>query len=131
MEYLISNSLKFSGNISYTFGQNVTKNEPVRRIPPINGKMGIEYRKNSFFLRPEVWFASEQTRLAQGDKDDIRIGKAGTRGWITSNIFTGFDQKHYSINLSLQNINNADYRTHGSGINGVGRSLWITLSARI
>ena len=131
MEYLISNSLKFSGNISYTFGQNVTKNEPVRRIPPMNGKMGIEYRKNSFFLRPEVWFASEQTRLAQGDKDDIRIGKAGTRGWITSNIFTGFDQKHYSINLSLQNINNADYRTHGSGINGVGRSLWITLSARI
>jgi len=99
MEYLLSNSLKFSGNVSYTFGQNETKNEPVRRIPPMNGKMGIEYRKNNFFLRPEVWFASEQTRLAQGDKDDIRIGKEGTKGWITTNIFTGFDQKNYSINL--------------------------------
>lgn len=131
MEFLISNPIKFFGNVSYAFGQNITKNEPIRRIPPLNGKLGIEYRKNSFFVRPEMWFASEQTRLAQGDKDDIRIGKGGTKSWITTNIFSGFDQKHYSINLSLQNLNNMDYRTHGSGINGVGRSAWITLTGRI
>jgi hemoglobin/transferrin/lactoferrin receptor protein len=131
MEYLISNPIKIYGNLSYAFGQNITKNEPVRRIPPMNGKFGIEYRKNSFFIRPEIWFASEQTRLAQGDKEDIRIGKEGTKGWITTNIFSGFDKKHYSINLSLQNLNNMDYRTHGSGINGVGRSAWITLIGKI
>ena len=131
MEYLLSNKIKFYGNLSYAFGKNITKNEPVRRIPPMNGKLGIEYRKNTFFIRPEVWFASEQSRLAQGDEDDIRIGKSGTKGWITTNIFTGFDQKNYAINLSIQNINNADYRTHGSGINGVGRSLWLTLISKI
>jgi hemoglobin/transferrin/lactoferrin receptor protein len=130
-EFLISNSIKIFGNLSYTFGQNITKNEPIRRIPPTNGKLGIEYRKNNFFVRPEMWFATEQTRLAQGDKDDIRIGKNGTKGWITTNIFTGIDQKNFSINLSLQNMNNADYKTHGSGINGVGRSVWITLIGKI
>jgi outer membrane receptor protein involved in Fe transport len=97
----------------------------------MNGKFGIAYQKNNFFVRSEVWFASEQTRLAQGDKDDIRIDKNGTKGWITTNIFTGFDRSNYAINFSLQNINNADYRTHGSGINGVGRSLWLTLTGRI
>ena len=117
--------------MSYAFGENITKNEPVRRIPPMNGKFGIEYRKNNFFIRPEVWFASQQTRLAQGDKDDIRIGKEGTKGWIINNIFSGFERKNYAINLSIQNINNADYRTHGSGINGIGRSLWLTLSGNI
>jgi hemoglobin/transferrin/lactoferrin receptor protein len=131
MEFLISNPIKIFGNLSYAFGQNITKNEPIRRIPPINGKLGIEYRKNNFFVRPEMWFATEQTRLAQGDKDDIRIGKNGTKGWVTTNIFSGFDKKHYSINLSLQNINNADYRTHGSGINSVGRSAWLTLIGKI
>ena len=131
MEYLISNPVKIYGNLSYAFGENITKNEPVRRIPPMNGKLGIEYRKNNLFIRPEVWFASQQIRLAQGDKDDIRIGKEGTKGWFTTNIFMGFDHKKYSINLSVQNINNADYRTHGSGINGIGRSLWLTLSGRI
>ncbi len=131
MEFLASNSVKVFGNLSYAFGQNLTKNEPIRRIPPMNGKLGVEYRKNSFFVRPEIWFASEQTRLAQGDKDDIRIGKLGTKGWMTTNIFAGFDKKHYSINLSFQNLNNMDYRTHGSGINGVGRSAWVTLIGRI
>jgi hemoglobin/transferrin/lactoferrin receptor protein len=131
MEYLISNPIKIYGNLSYAFGENISKNEPVRRIPPMNGKFGVEYRKNAFFIRPEIWFASQQIRLAQGDKDDIRIGKDGTKGWVTTNIFSGFDQKHYAINLSIQNISNADYRTHGSGINGVGRSLWLTLSGRI
>ncbi len=131
MEYLLSNPIKVYGNLSYAFGQNMTKNEPVRRIPPMNGKLGIEYRKNIFFIRPEVWFASEQTRLAQGDKDDIRIGESGTNGWITTNIFSGFDKKHYTVNLSVQNINNVDYRTHGSGINGVGRSLWFTIIGKI
>jgi hemoglobin/transferrin/lactoferrin receptor protein len=131
MEFLISNPIKIFGNLSYAFGQNLTKNEPIRRIPPMNGKLGIEYRKNNFFVRPEMWFAREQTRLAQGDKDDIRIGKNGTKGWVTANIFSGFDKKHYSINLSLQNLNNMDYRTHGSGINGVGRSAWLTLIGKI
>ena len=131
MEFLVSNPIKIYSNLSYTFGENITKNEPVRRIPPMNGKFGLEYRKNNFFIRPEIWFASQQTRLAQGDKDDIRIGKEGTKEWITSNIFVGFEQKNYAINASIQNINNADYRTHGSGINGIGRSLWITLSGSI
>ena len=75
MEFLVSNPIKIYGNVSYAFGENITKNEPVRRIPPMNGKFGMEYRKNNFFIRPEIWFASQQTRLAQGDKDDIRIGK--------------------------------------------------------
>ena len=131
MEYLVSNPIKIYGNLSYTFGENVTKNEPIRRIPPMNGKFGMEYRKNNFFIRPEVWFASQQTRLAQGDKDDIRIGKEGTKGWIISNIFSGFERKNYAINLSIQNINNTDYRTHGSGINGIGRSVWLTFSGSI
>jgi outer membrane receptor protein involved in Fe transport len=131
MEHLISNSIKVYGNVSYAFGENITKNEPIRRIPPMNGKFGMEYRKNIFFIRPELWFASAQTRLAQGDKDDIRIGKEGTKGWMTTNVFLGFDKKHYTVNLSLQNLNNMDYRTHGSGINGVGRSAWITLIGRI
>jgi outer membrane receptor protein involved in Fe transport len=131
IEFLVSNSVKIFGNLSYSFGQNITKNEPIRRIPPMNGKVGIEYRKNSFFIRPEMWFASSQTRLAQGDKDDIRIGKDGTKGWIITNIFSGYDKKNYSINLSLQNLNNMDYRTHGSGINGVGRSAWITIIGKI
>jgi outer membrane receptor protein involved in Fe transport len=29
------------------------------------------------------------------------------------------------LKLGLENLFNEDYRTHGSGINGVGRSAWL------
>ncbi len=130
-EALMSKDLKTYGGISYTYGQNITKNEPMRRIPPLNGRLGLEFRKNSFFIRPELLFASKQERLAQGDKDDNRIGKNGTAAWQIVNIYGGYEYKWLNINLSAQNLTNKDYRTHGSGINGVGRSLWLTLRFEI
>jgi outer membrane receptor protein involved in Fe transport len=123
--------LKTYGGVSYTYGQNITKNEPMRRIPPLNGRFGLEYRKSSFFVRPEFLFASKQDRLAQGDKDDNRIEKNGTAAWQIINIYSGYKYKWLNINLSAQNLTNQDYRTHGSGINGVGRSLWLTLNVEI
>jgi len=65
-------------NLSYCFGQNETKNEPIRRIPPINGRLGLAYATKGWFARGEYLFAQLQDRLAQGDKDDNRIAKGGT-----------------------------------------------------
>lgn len=130
-EGLISKDFKTYGSVSYTYGQNITKNEPMRRIPPLNGRFGLEYRRSNFFVRPEVLFAAKQDRLAQGDKDDNRIGKNGTAAWKIVSVYSGYEYKWLNINLSAQNLTNKDYRTHGSGINGVGRSLWLTLTIRI
>ncbi|MFT7376815.1 MAG: hemoglobin/transferrin/lactoferrin receptor protein [Sphingobacteriales bacterium] len=130
-EGLLSKYLKTYGSISYTHGQNLTKNEPLRRIPPLNGRIGIEYRKSDFFVRPELLFASKQARLSQGDKDDNRIGINGTKAWQNVNIHCGYAYKWLNMNLTAQNILNKDYRTHGSGINGVGRSLVLALNVSI
>ncbi|MBC8156151.1 MAG: TonB-dependent receptor, partial [Bacteroidetes bacterium] len=32
------------GSLTYTYGQNVTANEPFRRIPPLNGRVGVSYQ---------------------------------------------------------------------------------------
>jgi outer membrane receptor protein involved in Fe transport len=129
-EYVFSNSWKVYGAGAYNFGKNVTKNEPVRRIPPLNGRFGLEYRRNGWYARPEGWFADKQTRLAAGDAGDNRIPKGGTPGWVVLNLMTGYDAKHFALNAVVQNITNKDYRTHGSGINGVGRSLWLTWTGK-
>ena len=72
-------------------------------------------------------FASKQTRLAQGDKEDNRIGINGTAGWEVFNFYGGYQLPAFQFNMGLQNIFNKDYRTHGSGINGVGRSVWVAV----
>ena len=116
---------------SYAYGQNLTRNEPMRRIPPFNGRILLNYRKLKWIAAMEYLFAGEQNRLAKGDKDDNRIPTGGTPGWNIINIFGGYVTSQYSVRIGTQNIFNQDYRTHGSGINGVGRSGWISIQVNL
>ena len=120
-----------NAGVSYTYGQSLSKNEPLRRIPPFNGRMAASFKNLRWFGSAEWQFASKQTRLAQGDKDDNRIGKNGTAGWQLINLYAGYHLRRIQLNMGLQNLFNQDYKTHGSGINGVGRSAWISFSIKI
>jgi outer membrane receptor protein involved in Fe transport len=82
-------------------------------------------------MNVEWMAAGKQDRLAQGDRDDNRIPAGGTPGWNIFNINSGFDWKYLAIDLSVKNILNKDYRYHGSGINGYGRSLFLTLEVNL
>ncbi len=120
-----------NSGIAYAYGQSLSKHEPLRRIPPFNGRVMSTYRKNRWFAAAELQFASKQNRLAQGDKDDNRIGPGGTAGWQVINFYGGYHLPALNFNIGLQNLLNKDYRTHGSGINGVGRSGWIAVTVKI
>lgn len=109
--------------MAYTFGENITKDEPLRRIPPLNGNASIKYNIKKFYLMTEFGWATKQSRLAQGDIEDNRISEGGTPAWQVFNFFAGYQYKPLQIRISSQNMLNEDYRTHGSGINGVGRSF--------
>ncbi len=119
---IINAEFKYFGNLTYTYGQNLAKDEPLRRTPPTFGRLGLEYDKSGFFIRPEIQFAGEQKRLASGDISDNRIGPEGTAAWTVLNVYSGFNWRFVSLNMAIQNLGNVDYRLHGSGINSVGRS---------
>lgn len=124
--YTILPSLEVSGQVTYAYGQNETKNEPMRRIPPVNGRLALQYTQANWKFSVECLAAGKQDRLAKGDTEDNRIPKGGTPGWQVLNLHGSWNGKRVSIRTSLLNLGNADYRTHGSGINGVGRSVWLT-----
>ena len=132
LEGKLGKSLISYGNISYTYGQNLSVNEPMRRIPPLNGRLGLRANfTKSFFAQAEWVFAAMQDRLSGGDIADDRIAEGGTPGWNLFNIYAGYDHRYFSINTSLQNVANAAYRIHGSGVDGVGRSFWVSLIIKI
>jgi outer membrane receptor protein involved in Fe transport len=123
--YELSNSISAKANISYVYGQSVTLNEPMRRIPPLHGGFSLNYARKNLFLNSELLFAAAQDRLSAGDKADNRMNPLGTPGWAIINLQANYlFNSHFSISLQAQNIGDVDYRMHGSGINGVGRSLW-------
>ncbi len=123
----VSSHFDINSSISYTYGKNVSNDEPLRRIPPFNGKLGATYSLNKFFVSGELLFASKQDRLAAGDISDNRIPDGGTPGWEVVNLFAGYQLAFVKLKVGFENLLNEDYRTHGSGINGVGRSAWIML----
>lgn len=122
--------LQVEAHMSYTYGQNLTKDEPMRRIPPLNARLRITWRKAGWFAAAETAGAGAQRRLAQGDKEDNRIPSGGTPGWQVFNLYGGMETGRIHLSAGLQNLLNCDYRTHGSGINGAGRSAWLTAAFR-
>ncbi len=131
LTWLPVRQLNFNANIAYNYGHNLSRQEALRRIPPLHGKLAGTYKNKQFFYSAEWLYAAKQNRLSQGDKDDIRIPTGGTPGWNVLNIYAGYQHKQVQINAGLQNIFNVDYRTHGSGINGVGRSVWVSIGVNL
>ena len=125
--FTITPLLSGSGMITYLFGQNVTRNEPMRRIPPFNTYWNLQYSLKFINLGLNIEQANSQTRLAQGDKDDNRIPLGGTPGYTLLHFYAGGSYKNLNYRVLANNLSNADYRKHGSGINGMGRSLTLTL----
>ncbi len=122
------NYLSINSYLIYTYGHNVTNDEPFRRIPPLNGMLGISLHlvKNLEVLN-EWQFAATQDRLSSGDIDDSRIPEGGTPGWNVFNLRLSYQLNGLTMNAGLLNLFNEAYRTHGSGVECTGRSLYISL----
>jgi outer membrane receptor protein involved in Fe transport len=116
----------------YTYGENISKEEPMRRIPPVYGRIGLKYDFQSpIRLRAEWIFSASQTRLSSADMADDRIADGGTPGWNVLNMYGSYSHRYFDIHASVQNIFNVSYRIHGSGIDGIGRSFWVSLMVHL
>jgi hemoglobin/transferrin/lactoferrin receptor protein len=112
----------------YTYGQNVTSDEPLRRIPPLNGLVGAHLHvTRNLDIMAEWQYASRQERLSSGDIDDSRIPEGGTPGWNVFNLRFSYEMAGFLINTGLLNLFNEAYRTHGSGVDNLGRSIYVSL----
>lgn len=127
-QYELTSQLVASANVTYTYGQNQTLDEPMTRIPPLFGRVGLSYNHHSgFWTMVELLAAGKQDRLSEGDKNDSRIPEGGTPGWELINLRFGYEWKFLTVSAGLNNLFNEAYRTHGSGVDGYGRSFWIGL----
>ncbi|TAE49660.1 MAG: TonB-dependent receptor, partial [Bacteroidetes bacterium] len=120
--------IAFSG-MAWAYGQNLTANEPVSRIPPLNGRLGLRYQsEKGLRVQGECVFAGMQDRLSTGDTKDHRIPAGGTPGWYLLNVHAAWQYQQFYLSAGAQNLLNRAYRVHGSGVDGYGRSFWVALT---
>jgi hemoglobin/transferrin/lactoferrin receptor protein len=135
VEAMVAKSLTMFGNLTYTHGENETKKEPMRRIPPLFGKVGLRYTHPSgSWIRTEWVMAGRQDRLAAGDKSDVRIKirliDDAMPAWDVVNIYAGYSYKFLSVQVSAQNIFDKAYRVYASGIDGYGRCMTASVNVK-
>ena len=114
--------------------------EPAPKVPPPFGLAGL-----SWAGQPRRWsvegflrFAFAQPRLAEADLADTRIcpdvpGRcAGTAGWATVTLRASARLgSALRVTLVAENLADASYRMHASGIDGPGRGLVISVEGML
>ncbi len=113
------------GRLWYTLGRNTTDSEPLSRIPPTQGVLGLRWNEpeGPDWLEFFCWLARHQDRLSARDIRDSRIPDGGTPGYTTANIRYGYQMTdNQKLVLGLENIFDRAYRVHGSGIDAPGIS---------
>lgn len=125
---IIHSNWKASANVTYLFGQNLTRKEPMRRIPPLTSNLSFQYSIKNHQVGVQLENANLQNRLAQGDKEDTRIPVGGTPGFSIWHLSVSGKLKAIQYRALLYNMFNRDFRTHGSGINGMGRAFTLSFS---
>ncbi len=124
----ISRYIILQTGLCYTYGQDLSKNEPLRRIPPLFGNVGLKWFKGNTYLQANALWAAAQNRLASGDIADNRIGPNGTPGYTIFNLQAGYTLKKLTFEIQLNNLGNVAYKTHGSGIYQSGRSATLNIN---
>jgi outer membrane receptor protein involved in Fe transport len=124
--YWPAERLEAAATLTVTHGANEANGDPLRRIPPLFGRLSGKWRFdwNLSWVGAYIDYATKQGRLAPGDVRDTRIPDGGTPGYAIVSLSAGATLlQNWQVNAVFYNLGDTDYRIHGSGINGPGRSL--------
>jgi outer membrane receptor protein involved in Fe transport len=140
----LSDWAEVHGSLAWTRGVELLDEEddqgrtevPLTRVPPLFGTAGLRFggplsERFTGSLEPFVLFAGKQDRLSDLDLTDPRIPKGGTPGFATLNLRGTLDwNRLLFVGLVLENLTDARYKVHGSGVFGAGTNGVLTLALR-
>ncbi|MDX1493424.1 MAG: TonB-dependent receptor [Longimicrobiales bacterium] len=126
LEWSVLDDLLLEATSSWVRGTLETSNEPLPLIPPLQGRVALEYEPTSWFVRGEVEMAARQDRL--GEFETVTPGyqvfhaAAGVRLTVGGRLNV--------LTLSVENVTDQEYRNHLSRVKEImpeaGRGVSLT-----
>jgi hemoglobin/transferrin/lactoferrin receptor protein len=130
LSYSLSSGLSFNAIVNYTKG-TVTRfdntESPLDHIPPVFGKIGVEYNKEKYYAQFFVLYNGWKRigdYLLNAEDNEAYATKDGMPAWYTFNIRGGYNiNEKLKVNISVENIMDVQYRVFASGIHAPGRNI--------
>ena len=114
------------GTASYVRGTLQETDEPLPLIPPLNGRVALEYERPAWFVRGETELAARQDRIGEFE--------TATEGYSVFHAAAGLRMtvagRLNILTVSVDNLTNEEYRNHLSRVKEImpeaGRGLSVT-----
>jgi hemoglobin/transferrin/lactoferrin receptor protein len=108
----------------------VIEEEYLDKLMPLTGQLGARFQSDERWFELVAVGAGEADKLSTADTlDTQRIPPGGTPGYVVFHARGGWRLgRHLALDVGLENLFDADYRVHGSGLNRPGRSLVVGLT---
>jgi iron complex outermembrane receptor protein len=104
------------GGIDYVRGDLTTIDQPMPRIPPLRGRLGLRVQKNAFQAGIDGSFTAKQDRVYALTTEGVGVGETATDGYNLMKLFAsysfGSDRTANTITVRLDNATNARYFNH-------------------
>lgn len=131
--FYFGSNWKLDGSWTLTNGDILDNGDrrPMAHIPPVYGKIGLSYHRNSFKLSGIVRYNGFKPidEFGPGTADNAKNTYAeGAFAWHTYNVYSSIGLgKDYSLQVAIENISDLHYRPFASGISASGRSFVVSL----
>ncbi|MCB9878187.1 MAG: TonB-dependent receptor [Planctomycetes bacterium] len=123
------------GSLAYVDGEEDTfptasttpVRQPLSRLMPVTGWLSLRWtgERSGLWVEGRVIAAGHAGRLNSGDAADTsRFPPGGTPSYVVAFLSSGYQvTQNLELNVTLENVTNTSYRTHGSGVNQPGTNL--------
>lgn len=103
------------GSLSFVKGDLTELDEAIPEMPPLSGKLNLQFRKNLFTFGGGIKFAKKQNRLGEFEQE--------TKGFLIYNLLGSyvfkFSSLTHSLDVGIENLTNKEYRKHLSKVKSV------------
>lgn len=125
--------LSVFGTINYTYGRikTDTTDYPLDHIPPMFGKLGLNWNKGKFrselFVNYSGWKRLKDYNIV-GEDNISNATELGMPAWYTLNVRINYQLSNsIGFQVACENIMDQDYRVFASNISAPGRNFILTL----
>ncbi|HNQ92479.1 MAG TPA: TonB-dependent receptor, partial [Alphaproteobacteria bacterium] len=135
--YQLTSNWMLGGAATWTYGQNRTDSDALSQIPPLEGKLTVDYTRDIWSFGSAWNFAMKQNRI---DSDTAQRDVQKTPGYGTLDLYAKADLAPFEVRLGVSNLFDKTYARHLNRSNAVdpteiqvnepGRSVGLRINAR-